>query len=92
MAPKPTYQELIQRVDLLEQENCRLKSEIEQLRSLAGLQSQNNNFTASQVAAPQALTIHLSLEEKVELFRSIFRGREDVFARRWQSNKSGKSG
>lgn len=92
MAPKPTYQELIQRVHLLEQENCRLKSEIEQLRSLAGLQSQNNNFTASQVAAPQALTIHLSLEEKVELFRSIFRGREDVFARRWHSNKSRKSG
>ena len=91
MAPKPTYQELTQRVYLLEQENCRLKSEIEQLRSLAGLQSQNN-FTASQVAAPQALTIHLSLEEKVELFRSIFRGREDVFARRWHSNKSGKSG
>ena len=92
MAPKPTYQELIQRVHLLEQENCRLKSEIEQLRSWVSLQSQNNNFTASQVAAQQTLTIHLSLEEKVELFRSIFRGREDVFARRWQSNKSGKSG
>ena len=29
--------------------------------------------------------------EKVRLFRSLFRGREDVFALRWQS-KSGKSG
>ena len=80
MAPKPTYQELIQRVHLLEQENCRLKSEIEQLKSLGSLQLQNNNFTASQVSAPQALTSQLSLEEKVALFRSIFRGREDVFA------------
>lgn len=34
----------------------------------------------------------LSLEEKVELFRSLFRGREDVFARRWNSASTGKSG
>ena len=34
----------------------------------------------------------LSLEEKVELFRSLFRGREDVFARRWNSHSTGKSG
>ncbi len=33
----------------------------------------------------------LSADAKVALFRSIFRGREDVFARRWQSAK-GKSG
>ncbi|MBR4871964.1 MAG: helicase, partial [Alistipes sp.] len=59
---------------------------------MVSLQLQNNNFTASQVSAPQAPTSQLSLEEKVALFRSIFRGREDVFARRWQSNKSGKSG
>lgn len=34
----------------------------------------------------------LSLEEKVALFRSLFRGREDVFARRWFSASTGKSG
>lgn len=34
----------------------------------------------------------LSLEEKVTLFRSLFQGREDVFARRWFSNSAGKSG
>lgn len=34
----------------------------------------------------------LSLEEKVALFRSLFQGREDVFARRWVSSSSGKSG
>lgn len=33
----------------------------------------------------------LSLEEKVALFRSLFQGREDVFARRWVSTSSGKS-
>lgn len=34
----------------------------------------------------------LSLEEKVNLFRSLFQGREDVFARRWYSSTTGKSG
>lgn len=30
--------------------------------------------------------------EKVSLFRSLFRGREEVFPRRWENPKSGKSG
>lgn len=30
--------------------------------------------------------------EKIALFRSLFRGREDVFPRRWTNPKSGKSG
>ena len=30
--------------------------------------------------------------DKITLMRSLFRGREDLFARRWQSAKSGKSG
>ena len=34
----------------------------------------------------------LSLEEKVALFRSLFQGREDVFARRWFSPTTGKNG
>ena len=35
---------------------------------------------------------NLSLQEKVTLFQSLFKGREDIFARRWFSNKTGKSG
>ena len=31
-------------------------------------------------------------EEKVRLFRALFRGREDVYARRYTSAKTGKSG
>lgn len=34
----------------------------------------------------------MSLEEKVALFRNLFQGREDVFARRWFSPTTGKSG
>ena len=34
----------------------------------------------------------LSLQNKVALFQGLFKGREDVFARRWYSKTSGKSG
>jgi len=31
-------------------------------------------------------------KEKVRLFMSLFKGREDVYARRWENSKKGKSG
>ena len=33
-----------------------------------------------------------SAEVKIRLFRSLFRGREDVYPRRFESRKTGKSG
>src|SRR5437867_5720994 len=33
-----------------------------------------------------------SPDEKIALFRSLFRGREDVYPRRFESRKTGKSG
>jgi superfamily II DNA or RNA helicase/very-short-patch-repair endonuclease len=38
------------------------------------------------------LTQHSTPSEKVALFRSLFRGRDDVFARRFESRKTGRSG
>ena len=35
---------------------------------------------------------HSSAQEKIELFLSAFKGREDVYARRYHSTKTGKSG
>lgn len=46
----------------------------------------------SEKDAAPAVTMASAPEEKVALFRSLFRGREDVFARRFESRKSGKSG
>ena len=31
-------------------------------------------------------------EDKIKLFKSLFQGRQDVFARRFESSKTGKSG
>lgn len=36
--------------------------------------------------------IMLSKDEKISLFRTLFRGRDDVFARRWQKYEGGVSG
>jgi superfamily II DNA or RNA helicase/very-short-patch-repair endonuclease len=43
---------------------------------------------------PAATPVHLqsSSQAKIALFRSLFRGREDVYARRFESRKTGKSG
>ncbi len=35
---------------------------------------------------------HSSPEEKIAIFRSLFRGRDDIYPRRFESRKSGKSG
>ncbi len=43
-----------------------------------------------QASQPSAVT--LSPDEKVKLFRRLFRGREDVYPIRWESQQSGKTG
>jgi len=41
---------------------------------------------------PTGIHNYSSPKEKVDLFMSMFTGREDVFAKRWESTKNGKSG
>ena len=38
------------------------------------------------------VSLHSPANEKIALFRSLFRGREDVYPRRFESRKTGKSG
>ena len=46
------------------------------------------------VSEPQSATVtnHSSPAAKIKLFQSLFRGREDVYPRRFESRKTGKSG
>ena len=53
--------------------------------------NQTTSILFLQVKKP-SVTNHSSETEKISLFRSLFRGREDVFARRFESVKTGKSG
>ena len=80
-------------------ENARLKEENERLKQeLAQYHQDQPSKSASQPSQTPKETdksspmYTLSSNEKVALFRSVFRGREDVFARRWHSASSGKSG
>jgi hypothetical protein len=38
------------------------------------------------------VTVASTTVEKIALFRSLFRGREDVFRREWENSKTGKAG
>jgi hypothetical protein len=38
------------------------------------------------------MNLHSAPEDKIALFRSLFRGREDVYPRRFESRRTGKSG
>lgn len=68
-------------------ELTRLRAENARLRALLA-----RHGIAADEPEPALRKSVLSLEEKVALFRSLFQGREDVFARRWFSPTTGKSG
>jgi superfamily II DNA or RNA helicase len=48
--------------------------------------------TLSQNDSQPSVTNQSSQEDKIALFRSLFRGREDVYPRRFESMKTGKKG
>lgn len=77
-------------IEEYENELRRLKAENERLMGL--LAGHGIDCAPLKQVIPQYVSNPLTLEERVTLFRSLFRGREDVFARRWFSKKSGKSG
>ncbi len=49
-------------------------------------------WRASAVADTSQVNRSSSAKEKIDFFLGLFRGREDVYARRWYSPKTGKSG
>ncbi|MCM1140385.1 MAG: helicase, partial [Muribaculum sp.] len=81
-SPKEIRDELAR----LREENARLK-ELLQKHGIAYEVASIQNASVQKQTMPT-----LSLDEKVALFRSLFRGRDDVFARRWYSPKTEKSG
>ncbi|MDF1593670.1 MAG: DEAD/DEAH box helicase family protein [Desulfobacterales bacterium] len=67
-----------------------LKNKISQLRSL----QDPDSGIADPIVPYKTIKSKdaLSETEKITLFRSLFRGREDVYPRRFESKRSGKSG
>lgn len=73
----------------------RLREENLQLRNRLGISIEKKPLqpvsTSSQNGA-SAINSKSSPEEKVKLFRSLFRGRDDVYAVRWEERNNGKTG
>lgn len=65
----------------------------ENARLIALLESHGIEWRARQQPPPPPIeSSRLSTDEKVALFRRLFRGRTDVFPVRWESKTTGKSG
>jgi hypothetical protein len=82
------------------EENRRLREENERLRRMLGLAP--TSTPAYQVREPPALfscpeslpqvDSKSPIKDKIHLFRILFRGREDVYAAQWLSERTGKKG
>ena len=83
---------IVARLYKLEEENSRLKT----LLSKHGISYEESKQEPIPVVSKSenkdSAMQRLSLQEKVKLFRELFKGREDVFAKRWYSDVSKKSG
>ena len=84
------YNHLLQQNEALLQENEELKS----LLHAHGIEYKPKHAEEKDgVYSPFTFpSVKLSIEERVAIFHSLFKGREDVFARRWFSKTTGKSG
>lgn len=83
--------ELVTKLQELEKENARLRK----ILDVHGISYAADEPNASTIESQQAVSHtdpKLSLQEKVALFRSVFQGRDDVFAKRWYSSTTNKSG
>ncbi len=85
------YNKLLSQYELLHEENEVLRSllKIHGVEYETRMKEDMNKPIYSLVSVP---TITLSIDERIRLFQSLFKGREDVFARRWFSKTTGKSG
>lgn len=81
---------MLQKYARLLEENESLKRENTKLRNLLSLK--NENKKSDKCFSGATVTQHSSSDAKIALFRLLFCGREDVFARRWYSKTTEKSG
>ena len=89
---------LRQRIEELESENARLRELLgldrpERAVSIAAWSPRLIDLTPGLAKLrPSAVDHASSPSDKVALFRALFRGRDDVYALRWENSRTGKSG
>lgn len=84
------------RLAVVDEERTNLLRQIAHLSSSAQKVSSRNRASSKPEESvdngPHVQSSAMSRDEKVTLFRSIFRGREDVYAVRFESKRTGRSG
>ena len=93
----PTYDDLLR-------ENALLRAEIDKLKRKLGMTSKalSSDFSISSTIDTDRISMdiqshphihkHSSPDEKIELFMELFSGRTDVYAKRYENKRTGKSG
>ena len=92
------YEELYNKYILLEEENKRLKEELQELKTKLVVETPESYCVDTNplseeggfVLFESVITQNSSSKDKIDLFLSLFKGREDVCAKRWK-NKPGYS-
>lgn len=75
------------------QELVEIESRLQQIfQEITLLGSNSTNSCCTNIETINELCNTSPSESKIRLFRSLFRGREDVYARRFESTRTGKSG
>lgn len=82
--------EVEQRIAALDAERARLTSELGALRNQ--VQEERERISLTTVFTKAPVTNTSPADAKIALIRKLFRGREDVYAQRWENPKTGKSG
>ena len=85
------YRELNENYLKLLEENRRLKAENLGFRKQLGLETEPCQSLVVEETGQDKREERFSPQEKIELFMSLFRGRDDVYAKRWV-NKKGEPG
>ena len=82
---------LAQRIQELEKENARLKAILDK-NGIEYKYLEHRTCETNQTEVTPVSTYQFTLQEKVAIFQNLFQGRDDVFARRWYSSTTQKSG
>src|ERR1700688_1886622 len=83
--------ELMTRLTALERERAAITAEIEILQSAPSEHTAPDKIIPSKKAG-DLVDRNSTIENKIALFRRLFRGRSDVFPIRWENQTTGRSG
>lgn len=92
MSDHMIVEKLERRVAELEAENLRLRQMLGVVDRATPAVAWEPTLFADVVTPGSPVTMKSSASKKLALFRSLFRGREDVYAQRWENDRTGKSG